>query len=83
MSDIFVSVICGVYYVSVVTVSDRSRKKGGEQSLYAGMLTREEVERQLDAKKPVMGIEKAQATLPMEIFSTDNSIHPGEIVHEK
>ncbi|KAL8619148.1 hypothetical protein ACOMHN_019420 [Nucella lapillus] len=38
-----------------------------------GHMTREELERHLDAKQNVFGIEKATASLPMDIFSNDNS----------
>ena len=40
-----------------------------------GHMTREELERHLDAKQNVFGIEKATASLPMDIFSNDNSNH--------
>ncbi|XP_046361531.1 transforming growth factor beta regulator 1-like isoform X2 [Haliotis cracherodii] len=38
-----------------------------------GQMTREELERHLDAKQNSFGIEKAPTLLPMEIFSNDNS----------
>ena len=40
-----------------------------------GQMTREELERHLDAKQNVFDIEKATASLPMDIFSNDNSNH--------
>jgi len=36
-------------------------------------LTREEVEKRLESRQIVFGIEKAPMMLPMEIFSHDNS----------
>ncbi|KAK7488249.1 hypothetical protein BaRGS_00020556 [Batillaria attramentaria] len=42
-------------------------------SMMPGQMTREELERHLDAKQNAFGIEKASASLPMEIFSNDNS----------
>lgn len=44
-------------------------------SIMPGQMTREELERHLDAKQNAFGIEKATASLPMEIFSNDNSNH--------
>lgn len=43
-----------------------------------GQMTREELERHLDAKQNVFGIEKATASLPMDIFSNDNSNHASD-----
>lgn len=36
-----------------------------------GQMTREELERHLESKQHEFGIEKATASLPMEIFSND------------
>lgn len=36
-----------------------------------GQMTREELERHLESKRHEFGIEKATASLPMEIFSND------------
>ncbi|XP_064620774.1 INO80 complex subunit E-like isoform X2 [Lineus longissimus] len=57
--------------------SDKSRSQGkrphGESSLFVDPMSREEIERHLDSKKPIMNIEKAGASLPLDIFSNDNS----------
>lgn len=47
-------------------------------STMPGQMTREELERHLDAKQNVFGIEKATASLPMDIFSNDNSNHASD-----
>ncbi|XP_070204964.1 INO80 complex subunit E-like isoform X2 [Littorina saxatilis] len=47
-------------------------------STVPGQMTREELERHLDAKQNVFGIEKATASLPMDIFSNDNSNHASD-----
>ncbi|XP_076472981.1 uncharacterized protein LOC143302271 isoform X2 [Babylonia areolata] len=47
-------------------------------SAIPGQMTREELERHLDAKQNVFGIEKATASLPMDIFSNDNSNHASD-----
>jgi hypothetical protein len=44
-------------------------------TIATGHMTREELERHLDSKQNVFGIEKATASLPMDIFSNDNSNH--------
>ncbi|PVD31323.1 hypothetical protein C0Q70_06735 [Pomacea canaliculata] len=42
-------------------------------------MTREELERHLDSKQNAFGIEKATASLPMEIFSNDSSNHASDL----
>lgn len=63
--------------------SKPSAKKGkggghGKLSRQEPQLTREEVEKRLESRQIVFGIEKAPMMLPMEIFSHDNSNQDSE-----
>jgi hypothetical protein len=62
-----------MFYLSDICLLSNYIGGHGKLSRQEPQLTREEVEKRLESRQIVFGIEKAPMMLPMEIFSHDNS----------